>query len=129
MTQLSRRTLFWTPRALSILFIAFLSMFALDVFGEGLSFWQTLLALTMHLIPSFILIAALVLAWRWEWIGAALYGAAGTLYVVWVVRHPHLPAAIKLNWILFIAGPAFAIAALFLVNWLKRAEIRARNVG
>ena len=66
MTQFSRRTLFWTPRALSILFIAFLSMFALDVFGEGLSFWQTLLALTMHLIPSFILIAALVLAWRWE---------------------------------------------------------------
>ena len=126
MTQLSKRTLLWTPRALSILFIAFLSMFALDVFDERLSFWRTLLALAIHLIPCFVLIAVLVLAWRWEWIGAALYGAAGTLYVVWVMRRPHLPAAIKLNWILFIARPAFAIAALFLVNWVKRAEIRAR---
>ncbi len=127
MTQLSGRTLFWTPRALSILFIAFLSLFALDVFDERLGFWQTLLALAMHLIPCFVLIGALLLAWRWEWIGAALYGAAGTLYVVWVLRtHPHLRAAIKLNWILFIAGPALAIAALFLVNWVKRAEIRAR---
>jgi hypothetical protein len=127
MTQLSRRTLFWTPRVLSILFIAFLSMFSLDVFGEGLSFWRTLQALTIHLIPSFVLIAALVLAWRWEWIGAGLYAAAGTLYVVWVLQHPHLRAAIKLNWILVIAGPAFAIAALFLVGWLKRAEIRPRG--
>ena len=126
MTQLSKLALFWTPRALSILFIAFLSMFALDVFGEGLSFWRTILALTMHLIPSFVLIAALALAWRWEWIGATLYGAAGTLYVVMLLPRPNPPAAIKISWILIIAGPAFAIAALFLVNWLKRAEIRAR---
>ena len=122
MTQLSKRTLFWTPRALSILFIAFLSIFALDVFDEGLSFWRTLIALTMHLTPCFVLIAVLVLAWRWEWIGAALYGAAGTLYLVMPPR-PNPP----ISWILEIAGPAFAIAALFLVNWLKRAEIRARG--
>jgi len=125
MTQLSRRTLFWTPRVLSILFIAFLSMFSLDVFGEGLGFWRTFLALIMHLIPSFVLIAGLVMAWRWEWIGAALYGAAGTLYAVMVLPRLHIPAAGKMLCLLFIAGPAFAIAALFLVNWLKRAEIRA----
>ena len=127
MTQLSRRTLFWTPRVLSILFIAFLSMFSLDVFGEGLSFWRTLQALTIHLIPSFVLIAALVLAWRWEWIGAALYGAAGAFYVVGILRRPFPPVAVRMSWILIIAGPAFAIAVLFLVNWLKRAEIRARG--
>ena len=74
MTQISRRALFWTPRGLSIVFIAFLSLFSMDVFSEHLGFWQTALALAMHLIPSFVLIAALILAWRWEWIGAALYG-------------------------------------------------------
>ena len=126
MTQLSKRALFWTPRALSILFIAFLSLFALDVFGEHLGFWQTALALTMHLIPSFVLIAALVLAWRWEWIGAALYGAAGLLYVMWVVSMSRpVPPAMRLIWILTIAGPAFAIAGLFLANWLKRGDLRA----
>ena len=125
MTQFSRRAFFWAPRAMSIVFIAFLSMFALDVFGEGYGFWKALLALTMHLIPSFVLIAALVLAWRWEWIGAALYAAAGTLYVFWALQRP-IPPAIKLLWVLTIAGPAFLVAALFLANWMKRAEIRGK---
>jgi hypothetical protein len=125
MTQLSKRALFWTPRALSILFIAFLSLFALDALDGHLGFWQTVLALTMHLIPSFVLIAALVLAWRWEWIGAALYGAAGLLYVWWVVAMSRpVPPPIRLIWILTIAGPAFAIAGLFLANWLKRGDLR-----
>lgn len=100
----------------------FLSVFALDVFSEGLGFWKTLLALTIHLIPSFVLIAALLLAWRWEWIGTVLYAAAGLLYVVMVLHRP-LPTTIKLNWIVFIAGPAFLVAALFLVDWLKRGEL------
>jgi hypothetical protein len=125
MTQFSKRALFWTPRILSIAFIAFLSLFAMDVFDEHLGFWQTVLALTMHLIPSFVLIAALVLAWRWEWIGAAIYGAAGLLYVAWVVSmsRPVSPA-MRLIWILTIAGPTFIIAGLFLANWLKRGELR-----
>jgi hypothetical protein len=126
MTQLSRRALFWTPRALSIVFIAFLSLFALDVFGEHLGLWRTVLALTMHLVPSLVLIAALVLAWRWEWIGAALYAAAGSLYVWWVVSMSRpVPPAMRLMWILTIAGPAFVIAGLFLANWLKRGDLRA----
>jgi hypothetical protein len=126
MTQLSRRALFWTPRALSIAFIAFLSLFALDVFDGHLGFWQTVLALTIHLIPSLVLIAVLVLAWRWAWIGAALYAGAGLLYVWWVVSLSRpVPTAMRLIWILTIAGPAFVIAGLFLANWLKRADLRA----
>jgi hypothetical protein len=126
MTQLSKRALFWTPRALSIVFIAFLSIFALDVFDEHLGLWRTVLALTMHLIPSFVLVAALVLAWRWEWIGAALYAGAGLLYVGWVVSLSRpVPPAVRLIWVLTIAGPAFVIAGLFLANWLKRGDIRA----
>ena len=123
MTRFSRRALFWAPRALSIAFIAFLSLFALDVFGEGYGFWKTLLALTMHLIPTFVLIAVLVLAWRWEWIGAMLYAAAGMLYVIWGLPRP-IPPAMKPVSILAMAGPAFVIAALFLANWMKRGELR-----
>jgi hypothetical protein len=95
----------------------------MDVFDEHLGFWQTALALAMHLIPVFVLIAALVLAWLWEWIGAALYAAAGLLYVWWVVSMSRpVPAAMRLIWILTIAGPAFVIALLFLANWLKRGK-------
>ena len=124
MSNLSKKTLFWAPRALSIAFIVFLSLFALDVFNEHLGFWKTLQALAVHLIPCYVLIAVLVLAWRWEWIGAALYASAGLLYVVWVVSMSRpVPPAVRLIWILTIASPAFVIAGLFLANWLKRAEL------
>ena len=122
MTKSSKRWLTWTPRVLSIAFIAFLSMFALDVFGEAHGFWNTVLALTMHLIPPLVLLVGLILAWRWEWIGAALYGVAGMLYVIWTAAQPLRPA-VKLNWIGTTAGPAIVVALLFLVSWLKRGEI------
>ncbi len=125
MSHWSKRCLFWAPRVLSIAFVAFLSLFAMDVFDEHLGFWQTAIDLTMHLIPSFVLIVVLILAWRWEWIGAALYAAAGLLYVIWVASMARpVPPAVRLTWVLCIAGPAFLIAALFLANWIRRRELR-----
>ena len=47
---------------LSIAYIIVPSMFALDVFGHKHSFLRILLALAIHLIPSLVLIGALVLA-------------------------------------------------------------------
>jgi len=124
MSDLSKRALFWAPRVLSVAFVAFLSLFAMDVFEEHLGFWMTIEALTMHLIPCCVLIAVLVLAWQREWIGAVLYGMAGLLYVIWVVSMSRpVPLAMRLPWAVCIAGPAFLIAALFLANWLKRAEL------
>jgi hypothetical protein len=124
MPNLSKRVLFWTPRVLSIFFIAFLSIFALDVFDGHHSFWQTMLAFIIHQIPVFVLIAALILAWRWEWIGAALYGVAGLLDIAWTLSTSR-PPFLKLNMILGVACPALVIAGLFLANWLKRGELRA----
>ncbi len=124
MSDLSKRALFWAPRVLSVAFVAFLSLFAMDVFEEHLGFWMTIEAATMHLMPCFVLIAVLVLAWQREWIGAVLYGMAGLLYVIWVVSMSRpAPLAMRLLWAVSIAGPAFLIAALFLANWLKHAEL------
>ena len=124
MSPRSGKLLFWAPRILTIAFIAFLSIFALDVFDEHLSFWPTALALLMHSLPSIVLIAALILAWRREWIGAVLYAAAGLLYVIWAATVSR-PVSPRLTWMLAIAGPAFVIAILFLLNWRKREELSA----
>jgi hypothetical protein len=127
MSGLSKRTLFWTPRALSILLIIFLSLFALDVFEENVGFWRTLQALSMHLIPSLVLTGALILAWRWEWVGALTFGGAGGLYIATLLSRPQPPIPIKLHWIAVTAFPAFLIAALFLANWLKHDQLRVRG--
>jgi hypothetical protein len=115
----TKRLLYWTPRVLTILFAIFISLFALDVFSEGKGFWEITLALLMHLIPTAIIIGVLVLSWRREWIGAILYVAMAILYIVWAWgRFP-------LSTYLIIAGPLVLTGALFMVNWLLRAQIRS----
>ena len=53
---LIERLLYWVPRILCILFAAFISLFALDVFGEGYGFWHSVLTLMVHLIPTYIVV-------------------------------------------------------------------------
>ncbi len=67
------RILFWLPRIICILAILFISLFALDAFQPNLSIWQQIGAFIMHLIPSFILTALLVIAWKWENIGGIVF--------------------------------------------------------
>lgn len=119
LTQTGKALLYWPPRALSILFVLFLSVFALDVFEESEGFWQTSLALGLHLIPALIVLAILVIAWRWEWVGAVLFTAAAVWYAVTAHRHP--------DWILTIAGPLLLVAALFLADDLIRRRLHARR--
>ncbi|HVP55820.1 MAG TPA: hypothetical protein VMU45_12585 [Candidatus Eisenbacteria bacterium] len=123
----SKRLLYWTPRVLALAFILFLSIFATDVFSENLGFWQTVQDLAIHLIPSFVLLVVLVLAWRWEWIGAAAFAAAALLYVAWLVRRSSVPVGTRVEWAAIIALPALVLAALFLLDWLKHAELHARS--
>jgi len=128
MSDVSKQALMWAPRILSIAFIAFLSLFAMDVFEEHLGFWPTMEALAVHLMPCFILLAVLILAWRREWIGALLYGAAGTLYAIWTLSGPRAVAiSTRLVWIVVIAGPTFLIAALFLLSWRKHEQLPVRH--
>jgi len=118
MTRPVKRLLFWTPRILCILFAVFVSLFALDVFGEGYGFWGTMLALLMHLIPTGVILIVLAISWRWEWVGGVLFTALGVLYLAMSWGRFHWSAY------LLISGPLFLVGVLFLINWLYRAEGR-----
>jgi hypothetical protein len=118
MSVFLKRTLFWGPRILGILFALFMSLFALDVFGEGYGFWETILALVMHLVPTYILVVVLVVAWRWEWVGAILFSLLGVLYLVMTRGRVHWSAYLT------ISGPLFLVGGLFLANWLSRRSPR-----
>jgi hypothetical protein len=127
MNRSLKQLLYWTPRVLGILYAAFISMFALDVFSEACGFWPTTIALLMHLIPTAIILIVLAISWRWEWVGALLFTAVGLAYTFKTLQHPHLAPMIKLNWILFIAGPLFLIGGLFFINWLCRKHPREKD--
>jgi len=108
--------LFWTPRVLCLLFAVFLSLFALDVFSEGYGFWKTILALFMHLIPTWIVLAVLAISWRWEWAGALLFACLGAWYVISTWGRMHWSTYVV------ISGPLFLVGAMFLIDWVYRAR-------
>ena len=111
MSTNTRRVIYWTPRVLCILFTLFLSVFALDVFSEGYGFGETILALFMHLIPTFVVVIALAVAWRWELIGALLFVAAALFLLI---------SSGGESW--FISLPLILVGALFLLSWKYGAQ-------
>ncbi len=113
--------LFWIPRALCLVFAGFLSMFALDVFSEGFGIGKSMLALFMHLIPTWIVLAVLAISWRWERIGALLFACLGTWYLISTWGRMHWSSY------LVISGPLFLVGAMFLIDWIYRAKIGAQK--
>lgn len=107
----TRRRLVWAPRILGLLFAGFLSLFALDAFSEHDGFVSIAVALLMHLVPTFVVLVVLAVAWRREWFGALGFAALGVLYVVWT--RGSFPMATYLA----ISGPLFVIAGLFVAGW------------
>lgn len=105
------KLLYWSPRILGLLYIGFISLFALDVFDGEYNFGQALVAFTMHLIPSMLVAIALAVAWRWEVAGALMFDALAIAYVI---------SSQRLDWSLVIALPLFIISSLFVVGWVYR---------
>jgi hypothetical protein len=112
---------YWSPRILGILFAAFISIFALDVFSEHLPFGRTMLALALHLIPTAIVVMVLLISWRWEWMGAISYFSLGVIYIVSMWKRFPLVTYVA------ISGPAFLIGVLFLFDWIRRGELRPQH--
>jgi hypothetical protein len=115
-----KRLLFWLPRILGILFAIFISLFALDVFSENSSPSQTILALLIHLIPTYIIVLALILSWKWEWIGAIVFISLAFAYLGMAHGRFHLAAYLA------ISGPLFLIGILFFISWFTR-EVSKRS--
>jgi hypothetical protein len=121
--RLSRRMgamLRWTPRIGMLLFAAFISLFALDIFGQGYSLWETVVGLTMHLLPTFLLLATLALAWRWPAVGGVLVLAVAAVFLVWFG-----PGWAGM-WFLYLLmiGPLVVTGLLFLADWWLRGEVQ-----
>jgi hypothetical protein len=107
-----KKILYWIPRFLSILFIAFISLFALDVLGEPKWF----LALLIHLIPSFILAFLTMIAWKYDLVGALVFFCSALFYV-WMVGLGR-----PWSWYMGIAAPAALVGFFYLLSWRQKRK-------
>jgi len=123
----SVKTWYWLPRILCMLAIAFVSLFALDAFSSELSFWQQMGAFLMHLIPSFILLALLILAWKKELIGGIIFMLIGLGLSPMVFSHNYRmnhSIFMSLGIILTITIPFAIVGLLFLISYFKRKKLK-----
>ena len=119
----------WTPRILCILAILFLSMFALDSFDSRMTVWQQIQAFLMHLIPSFILIIFLIVAWKWELIGGLILIILALGFIPMIYTHNYQmnhSVGMSLGIILMINGPFILTGCLFVLShYLKKKNSAA----
>jgi len=112
-------TIRWAARILGILAIAFISLFALDVFSEGVGLGQKIVAFLMHMIPSFVLIIALIIAWKHELVGGiliALIGLAASAFVYGLNAGRSQSASIGLRTAAMIGAPFVVVGLLFIIS-------------
>lgn len=105
-----KKFMYWLPRILGILLIIYFTLFALDAFDSDYSLGQMLLGFLIHLIPTFILIAILLIAWKWELPGGILYIGACAFYIY---------NAWGMYWIayLYVGGPLTLTGFLFILHY------------
>lgn len=101
------------PRASGVGCALFLSVFALDVFETPAGVVDTTIGLLVHLVPTFVLLATVALAWHREWLGTLVFGGLGIAYLAFVRGFPVATYVV-------LAGPALATAALYLAAWRRR---------
>jgi len=77
-----RTALHWTPRVLGALYALFISLFAYDVWGTGAGFWEELAAFIVQLMPTYFVLAALVVAWHQPRVGGILFITLATVFGV-----------------------------------------------
>lgn len=102
----------WTSRILAICFAVFTSIFAFDVFSQGIKFPELLIAFIIHLTPAILILLLVAISWNHEWVGGIVYMALGILYIIaeWG----------KMEWIMVISVPLVLIGFLFLISWYER---------
>lgn len=109
--------LHWAPRILAILAIGFISLFALDAFSSEKPFLDQMVDYLIHLLPCFVLLIVLVIAWKRERLGGIIFAVLGlglSPYVFMMNYRNNDSVWMSLGVIALITLPLFVIGLLFL---------------
>jgi hypothetical protein len=122
----SVKVLKWLPRIICILAILFISMFSLDAFAPGLTLWQQLGAFMIHNIPSFVLLAFLIFAWKRELTGGIIFIILGFILslLVYLLNHyrNHFSVGRSLGIVAMITLPFVVAGILFIMSYYRKKK-------
>jgi hypothetical protein len=117
----------WAPRILCIIAILFISAFAADAFAPGVPPLQQIEGFLIHLIPSFVLIVLLRIAWKRELAGGIIFTFIGVAMSPLIFLHNrnvnHFTISQSINSLLLITFPFIIAGILF----LESHHIRKKN--
>ena len=110
------RILTWAPRIIAILFIGFISLFALDSFSGDVPVGKQILGFFIHLIPSFVLVACLIVAWKNRIFGGLLFLVVGMVFTIYFGTYKN-----PTNFLL-ISAPVLLVGVLFILSKMGLTE-------
>lgn len=122
----SVRVFHWIPRIICILAILFVSLFALDAFAPGQPFLKQIGGFFIHLIPSFILLALLLVAWKWEIVGGTVFillGLGLSPLVFYQNYKMNQSIGMSLGIISAVTIPFALVGILFIVSYYKKKKL------
>ena len=121
----------WIPRILCILAILFVSLFAADSFDTNLTWWQQISGFVVHLVPSFILVLALIIAWNKELLGGIIFIFLGFIFtpIVFSMNYKgNHSIGISLSVIAMVTFPFIIVGVLFLIShFRKKKELKKKS--
>lgn len=124
------KIILWLPRLLCIGAILFVSMFALDSFEPGIPFSQQLLNFFMHLIPTYVLLLLLWLAWKKPYVGGiiiAIIGVVTSPLIYNLNYNRNHSVMLSLSIILLITIPFIVIGILFILSHFQKKNEKIRQ--
>jgi hypothetical protein len=111
----------WLPAGLGIVYILFISLFALDAFEGDASLLEKIGGFIIHLRPSFISLAALAVSWKKPAAGGVLFVLLSVAFTLYFRTYRSLPS------FLAISIPLAVIGLLFIT--LQAAENKRKDGG
>jgi hypothetical protein len=101
--------IYYIPRALGIIFIVFMSLFSLDVFGETGPWYMILAGFLMHLIPVMLLLVILLYAWRREFVGGIIFIGLAIIFTIFFNTYRQWQTFIMISFPVFLTGFLFIL--------------------
>lgn len=110
----------WTPRILALLIVFILSLFATESLGSNGPFLRRILELCLQLSPAAIVFGLTIFAWRNPGYGAYFFAMLGMVFFFYFDHKSIID-------FIFISGPFFFIALLFLLSKIFAGKQSAAN--